>query len=75
MPKVRLEFDLNDEGDSLDFHYAQNAGKYYQVITEIQQAMRKYRKYHDFKSKAASKFFEQLDNELYDIMANLPEEK
>lgn len=71
MPKARLEFNLPEEQPEFDL--AQNAGIYSCVLDDISNLFRKYRKYHDFKSKEVSKFFSQLDDEFIEILNDYPE--
>lgn len=84
-PRARLEFNLPEE--LTDFTLAKDSGNLYYMLSEVQQHLRKYRKYIDFshkeytglkrRSKKAgailSFFFDKLDNELLDIMRDMPE--
>ena len=72
-PKARLEFSLPEE--ATDFFYAKNGIAFSIAIEDISNLFRKYRKYHEFKSKAAAKFFDQLDEEFLQILRDLPEER
>lgn len=84
-PKAKIEFNLPEESD--DYTLATHASDMYCMLHDIKNHLRHYRKYVDFtvpevaglkrKSKVASNaiefFFNKLDNEILELLKDMPE--
>lgn len=72
MPKVNITFDLPDE----EFEYNQvlNAKNYYNIITTLQEELRKARKYSYFNSEQITLEEERIFDKIEDYLCELIDE-